>query len=162
METLDSIESYSELLGIDDFRMTEHGIEVHLGTAKRHANMGGWVHGGVLTGLLDFALGAAVVATLHEGEWCATQSLTTDFLRPGKPGERPLAPRRAHQRGSPPQFPPAAIHHKHAHVVRPAPALGATSLAPVEPNIARADVTLDADTLAAIDAVHARHSIPAP
>ncbi|HWG91428.1 MAG TPA: PaaI family thioesterase [Candidatus Thermoplasmatota archaeon] len=59
---------------------------VTLQVEKHHLNMGGWVHGGVLAALLDSTLGGAVVATLKEGEWCATQSLTTDFLRPGEGG----------------------------------------------------------------------------
>ena len=106
METLDSIDSYSALLGISDFRVLEEGgVEVHLPTGARHANLGGWIHGGVLAGLLDFALGAAVVATLKEGEWCATMSLTTDFLRPGRPGERLAARARVERRGSLAAFP---------------------------------------------------------
>jgi aryl-alcohol dehydrogenase-like predicted oxidoreductase len=40
--------------------------------------------------------------------------------------------------------------------------IGATSLAQLERNIAAADVTLDEAVLADIEAVHARHSIPAP
>lgn len=99
METLDSIESYRHLLGIEAFEMGEGSVTVTLPTAKRHANMGGWVHGGVLASLLDFALGAAVVATLEEHEWTATQSLTTDFLRPGKPGEKLVARGRVDKRG---------------------------------------------------------------
>jgi len=109
VETLDSIESYSDLLGIEEFRITDQGVEVRLPTAKRHANMGGWIHGGVTAGLLDFALGAAVVATLEEGEWCATQSLTTDFLRPGKPGERLVARARVDRRGKLAAFPSGEI-----------------------------------------------------
>ena len=105
METLDSIDSYSALLGISDFHIEEGGVEVHLPTGARHANMGGWIHGGVLSGLLDFALGAAVVATLEKGEWCATMSLTTDFLRPGKPGERLTARGRVERRGKLAAFP---------------------------------------------------------
>jgi uncharacterized protein (TIGR00369 family) len=109
VETLDSIDSYSELLGIEEFKITDWGVEVRLPTAKRHANMGGWVHGGVVAGLLDFALGAAVVATLEEGEWCATQSLTTDFLRPGKPGETLLARGRVDRRGKLAAFPSGEV-----------------------------------------------------
>lgn len=105
METLDSIDSYSALLGISDFEVTAEGVEVNLPTGARHANLGGWIHGGVLAGLLDFALGAAVVATLKEGEWCATMSLTTDFLRPGKPGERLTARARVERRGGLAAFP---------------------------------------------------------
>lgn len=54
--------------------------------AEHHKNMGGWLHGGVICSLLDYAMGGAVVASLGEGEWCATQSLTTDFLRSAEGG----------------------------------------------------------------------------
>jgi aryl-alcohol dehydrogenase-like predicted oxidoreductase len=40
--------------------------------------------------------------------------------------------------------------------------IGATSLAQLERNIAAAEITLDAGTLDAIEAVHARYSTPAP
>jgi uncharacterized protein (TIGR00369 family) len=117
VERRDSIDSYSQLLGIEDFKITDWGIEVHLHTSKRHANMGGWVHGGVVAGLLDFALGAAVVATLEEGEWCATQSLTTDFLRPGKPGERLVARGRVDRRGKLAAFPSGEILDENGEVL---------------------------------------------
>ena len=109
METLDSIDSYSALLGIESFEVGTDGVTVVLPTSARHANMGGWIHGGVLAGLLDFALGGAVVAHLAEGEWCATQSLTTDFLRPGKPGERLVAMARVDRRGNLAAFPSGEI-----------------------------------------------------
>lgn len=109
METIDSIDSYGALLGIEGFHVEEHGVRIVLPTGARHANMGGWIHGGVMAGLLDFALGAAVVATLQEGEWTATQSLTTDFLRPGKPGERLEARARVDRRGKLAAFPSGEI-----------------------------------------------------
>ena len=99
MEDERSIEGYSQLLGIEDFEVDEGKVKVHLKTGPQHANMGGWVHGGVMTGLLDFALGVAVVASLQGEEWTATQSLTTDFLRPGKPGETLTARARVDRRG---------------------------------------------------------------
>jgi aryl-alcohol dehydrogenase (NADP+) len=40
--------------------------------------------------------------------------------------------------------------------------IGATTMAQLKSNIAAAALTLDDDTLAAIDAVHARYSTPAP
>ena len=104
-----TLEGYSELLGISDFVIEPTHAEVHLKTGAQHANMGGWVHGGVLAGLLDFALGAAVVATLEENEWCATQSLTTDFLRPGKPGEKLVARARVDRRGKLAAFPSGEV-----------------------------------------------------
>lgn len=115
METPESIDGYSALLGIDSFEHEpgqEGSVRVELATSARHANMGGWIHGGVYAGLLDFALGAAVVTTLAEGEWCATQSLTTDFLRPGKPGERLIATARVDRRGSLAAFPSGEVQNE--------------------------------------------------
>ena len=109
METQGSIGSYSDLLGIASFEPEGEGVRVVLPTSARHANLGGWIHGGVLAGLLDFALGAAVVATLREGEWTATQSLTTDFLRPGKPGARLVARARVDRRGKLAAFPSGEV-----------------------------------------------------
>ena len=110
METIDSIDGYSELLGIDSVRTSDDGtVMVELPTSARHANVGGWIHGGVMAGLLDFALGAAVVTTLEEGEWTATQSLTTDFLRPGKPGQRLTARARVDRRGKLAAFPSGEV-----------------------------------------------------
>lgn len=105
----EAFDGYSALLGIASVHVEEGGVRVELPTSARHANAGGWVHGGVMTGLLDFALGAAVVATLEEGEWCATQSLTTDFLRPGKPGALLVARARVDRRGRLAAFPSGEV-----------------------------------------------------
>lgn len=117
METAASVEDYSHLLGIERFNRTAEGVEVILPTAGKHANRGGWIHGGVLAGLLDFALGAAVVATLKEGEWTATQSLTTDFLRPGKPGERLVAHGRVDRRGGLVAYASGDVRNAHGEVI---------------------------------------------
>ncbi|HET6404692.1 MAG TPA: PaaI family thioesterase [Candidatus Thermoplasmatota archaeon] len=109
METSASTRDYSELLGIERFELEGGEAVVVLPTGPKHANAGGWVHGGVLAGLLDFALGAAVVATLGEEEWTATQSLTTDFLRPGKPGDRLVARARVDRRGKLAAFPSGEV-----------------------------------------------------
>ena len=111
VETIDSIDSYSSLLGIESFSLEEGETVVVLPTSARHANMGGWIHGGVLAGLLDFALGAAVVTTLAEAQWTATQSLTTDFLRPGKPGEKLTARARVDRRGKLAAFPSGEVRN---------------------------------------------------
>jgi uncharacterized protein (TIGR00369 family) len=109
VETADSIDPYGTLLGIEGFEVKKDSVSIALPTSARHANTGGWIHGGVLTGLLDLALGAAVVGTLAEGEWCATQSLTTDFLRPGRPGERLIARARVDRRGRLAAFPSGEV-----------------------------------------------------
>lgn len=117
VETLDSIDSYSALLGIESFEEREGQFTVVLPTGARHANLGGWIHGGVLAGLLDFALGGAVVATLGPAEWTATQSLTTDFLRPGKPGERLIATARVDRRGKLAAFPSGEVRNDEGEVL---------------------------------------------
>lgn len=109
MAQIDAVDSFGALLGIETFEFSEGVMTVTLPTGPQHANMGGWIHGGVMSGLLDFALGAAVVASLGEGEWCATQSLTTDFLRPGKPGDRLIARGRVDRRGKLAAFPSGEI-----------------------------------------------------
>jgi len=117
VETIDSVDSYGALLGIEGFEINDGEMSVILPTSARHANMGGWIHGGVMSGLLDFALGAAVVGTLAEGEWCATQSLTTDFLRPGKPGDRLTARARVDRRGKLAAFPSGEVYGRDGEVL---------------------------------------------
>lgn len=99
METKRSLSDYAQLLGVESVEVGAGSARLELPTGDEHANRGGWIHGGVLAGLLDMALGAAVVTTLGEGEWCATMSLTTDFLRPAKPGSRLVARSRVDRRG---------------------------------------------------------------
>jgi uncharacterized protein (TIGR00369 family) len=117
METEASIDHYGALLGIESYDVDHDEVHVVLPTSARHANLGGWIHGGVLAGLLDFALGGAVVAKLDAGEWCATQSLTTDFMRPGKPGEKLVATARVDRRGRLAAFPSGEVSNEEGEVL---------------------------------------------
>lgn len=99
METRRSLSDYAQLLGVERVETGDGRVTVELPTGPQHANQGGWVHGGVLAGLLDMALGSAVVTTLQPGEWTATMSLTTDFLRPAKLDSRLVARARVDRRG---------------------------------------------------------------
>ncbi len=56
-------------------------------------NRRGVVHGGVLSALLDSALGGAVVAGIAPEEWCATLQLSVQYLAGARTG-----PLRAHGR----------------------------------------------------------------
>lgn len=49
-------------------------------------NRRGVVHGGVLSALLDSALGGAVVAGIDPEEWCATLQLSVQFISGGRRG----------------------------------------------------------------------------
>lgn len=104
-----TVDSFAELLGLAELDMGDGHATARLDTGKQHANLGGIVHGGALAALLDFALGAAVVSTLKDGEWCATQSLTTDFLRPADPGAVLTARARVDRRGKLAAFPSGEI-----------------------------------------------------
>jgi len=64
-----------------------------------HLNKGGAAHGGLLTTMLDMALGGALVASLKEEEWCATTQLVTSFLDAAKVGDRLVAEGRVVRRG---------------------------------------------------------------
>lgn len=78
---------FLERLGARDLRIEADGaVVLDLVADESHQNMGGIVHGGVHLALLDAVLGTAVAFTLAEGEWTATQSLTTDFLRASEGG----------------------------------------------------------------------------
>jgi len=111
------MDSFAKLLGLDEFDLGDGTATVRLPTGPQHANMGGIVHGGALSALLDFALGAAVVTTLQEGEWCATQSFTTDFLRPADPGEALVARARVDRRGKLAAFPSGEVVNARGDVV---------------------------------------------
>lgn len=109
---------FAAYVGIEDVETKEGECRVALEVEDHHRNLGGVVHGGVLSSLLDFALGAAVVTTLDEeaGEWCATQSLTTDFMRPASEG-RLTAVGRVDRRGSSSAYPSGEVRDEEGNVV---------------------------------------------
>lgn len=66
---------------------------------EQHANHNGSVHGGVLSTLLDAAMGQAVREGLEDGRETATASLSVTFLAPGKIGEELVVDTEVLQRG---------------------------------------------------------------
>lgn len=67
-------------LGVEVSRMENGEAEARLDLQPHHCNKRGVVHGGVLSALLDTALGAAVIASIPKEWWCATTSLSVQFL----------------------------------------------------------------------------------
>jgi len=59
---------------------------VALEADRRHANPMGTVHGGVLCGIADTAMGVAYSTTLDEGETFTTLELKINFLKPVRTG----------------------------------------------------------------------------
>jgi len=81
-----SVPPFTSYLGIEVER-TENGEAVAtLRLAPHHRNRRGVVHGGVISALLDTALGAAVVSAIPKEWWCATTSLSVQFLEGGSDG----------------------------------------------------------------------------
>lgn len=77
---------FDELVGVSLRRAESGHAEASLELAERHRNRRGVAHGGVLSGLLDTCLGAAVVSTLEEEEWCGTLQLSVQFRDPARKG----------------------------------------------------------------------------
>ena len=77
----------ARLLGFDRIEEVEEGrIVFAMEAAEEHANPLGTVHGGVLTTLLDSAMGCAVHTTLPAGARYTTLELKVNFVRAVLPG----------------------------------------------------------------------------
>jgi uncharacterized protein (TIGR00369 family) len=99
----EATDGFTRHAGIEEIRVQADGqalADVEIGDEQ--ANQGGWAHGGLVATLLDAVLGAAVVASLGADEWCATEHLDTDFMRPGR--EHLTGVGRLARRGSPTAF----------------------------------------------------------
>ena len=77
---------FDALLGIEVKDSRNGESEVVLELVPAHCNRRGVAHGGVICGLLDVALGSAVVSKLGETEWCATLELSVQFRDPARHG----------------------------------------------------------------------------
>jgi uncharacterized protein (TIGR00369 family) len=71
---------FNSYIGTEVLFREKGEAEVVLTLKAHHLNRRGVAHGGVITSLLDSALGAAVISSVPEDWWVATTSLTTQFL----------------------------------------------------------------------------------
>src|SRR5512137_2735887 len=78
---------FTNYLGMQVEPRADGGAIVRLALGPQHRNSRGVVHGGVVSALLDTALGAAVVASLPKEWWCATTSLSVQFIEGVHGGE---------------------------------------------------------------------------
>jgi uncharacterized protein (TIGR00369 family) len=76
----------ARLLGFDLVEVEEGRVVFAMPPAEEHLNPLGTVHGGVLSTLLDSAMGCAVHTTLPAGALYTTLELKVNFLRPALPG----------------------------------------------------------------------------
>jgi len=61
--------------------------QVVCATHSAHGNVGGFVHGGLITTMLDSAMGGTVIKRLPEGRTAVTSTLTVSFLEPARLGD---------------------------------------------------------------------------
>ena len=89
---------FADWLGMRFETADDGAREIVLDVQPHHTNRRGVLHGGVVSSLLDSALGAAVVAAIKPEEWCGTVSLHVQFQRPAR-GPRVAARARLDSRG---------------------------------------------------------------
>ena len=77
----------AELLGIRPERFEDGAATFGLTIRDDHLNPYGVVHGGVVSSLVDTAMGAAVHTRLVQGERCATIEIKINYLAPVTAGE---------------------------------------------------------------------------
>ncbi|MDX1390680.1 MAG: hotdog fold thioesterase, partial [Acidobacteriota bacterium] len=82
-----SLPPFHGYMGFEIERLDEGEVVVTLELAEHHRNKRGVVHGGVISSLLDTALGAAVVSSIPAEWWCATISLSIQFLEGARSGK---------------------------------------------------------------------------
>ena len=81
-----SLTPFSRLLGMRCLVRENGTSRYEMTIGPDHLNRRGVAHGGVVTSLLDTALGASVVSTLSPEEWTGTLELSVQFREPVRPG----------------------------------------------------------------------------
>lgn len=71
---------FNTYLGIRVERREAGAASASLELAPHHLNRRGVAHGGIVSTLLDSALGAAVISSMPQEWWCATTSLSCQFI----------------------------------------------------------------------------------
>ena len=77
---------YYRLVGMRVERADAQGSEFSITIGGQHLQAYGTAHGGVLAGLVDAAMGLAILGGVPDGEGCATIEMKLNFLAPASPG----------------------------------------------------------------------------
>jgi len=78
---------YYELVGMEVLRADEAGSDFRITIDERHLQAYGTGHGGVIAGLLDAAMGLAVLGRLPADEGASTIEMKLNFTAAARPGE---------------------------------------------------------------------------
>ena len=84
---------YGEWLGysIADIDLDKNTVTTTLTVRDDHLSPSGAVHGGVISGFLDFSCGCAVFITLEKGQLCSTVELNVKYFKPLRSGDQIVA-----------------------------------------------------------------------
>jgi len=77
---------YYQLVGMEVTRANAAGSEFEIEIQGQHLQTHGTAHGGVLAGLLDAAMGLAVLGRVPQGEGCTTVEMKINFTAPAPKG----------------------------------------------------------------------------
>jgi uncharacterized protein (TIGR00369 family) len=124
------IPPFNEYLGAELTRRGQGEAEIALRLGPHHLNRRGVAHGGVIASLLDSALGAAVISSIPKEWWCATTSMTMQFIGGAREG-RLTASGRVVRRGSSVAFAAGEVRDERGKIV--ASATGTWHLWPYRP-----------------------------
>ena len=75
------------LTGLEVLQADHTGSRFRMTVGDHHLQAYGTAHGGSVAGLLDAAMGLAIIARLDPGEGCATIEMKVNFTAPVMPGE---------------------------------------------------------------------------
>ncbi len=78
---------YYGLVGMRVTRADTDSAQLEVTVTPSHLQAYGTAHGGVIAGLLDAAMGLAVLARLAPDQGCATVEMKLNFTAPAPPGE---------------------------------------------------------------------------
>lgn len=93
-------DKYGEWLGYEILEARNGRARVGLNLRDDHLSPAGRIHGGVISGFLDFACGAAVFSTMDPEDFCSTVEIKVNYFRPLMSGDRLLSDTRVVFRGN--------------------------------------------------------------
>lgn len=125
---------FNQYLGIEVPRMADGEAEAVIVLGPHHRNNRGVAHGGVVSALLDSAMGAAVISAIPAEWWCATTGLAIQFLAGASEG-RLVATGSVRKRGRSVAFVSGEARDESGSLV--ATAQGTWHLWPFRPDAAR-------------------------
>lgn len=77
---------FYRLIGMRVLRADADGSEFTVTIGDDHLQAYGTAHGGIVAGLVDAAMGLAILGRAPEGEGCATVEMKINFVAPAMPG----------------------------------------------------------------------------